>query len=170
MNKFSGYVSTGMDKTAQRFIREAVYGILYSQTVLLTEIGRSLQSSVKLKKIEERFCRQLKKPGLWETIHRHIAADGAPRVSEDTLLILDLGDITKKYAQAMPYLAPVREGSEDELDNGYWTTQVIASELDSKSVLPLYQELYSQKAPGFVSENDQILKAIDHVRPIGASG
>jgi hypothetical protein len=163
INKFSGYVSTGLDKTARRFIREAVYGILYSQTVLLTEIGRSLQSLVKLKKIEERFCRQLKKADLWDTVHRQIATDAAPRIGEETLLILDLGDITKKYAQKMQYLATVRDGSEKELDDGYWTTQVIGSELDSKQVLPLYHELYSQKAPEFISENAQILKAIDRV-------
>lgn len=163
INKFSGYVSNGLDKTARRFIREAVYGILYSQTVLLTEIGRSLQSPVKLKKIEERFCRQLKKADLWEAIHRQIATDAGPRVQENTLLILDLGDITKKYAQKMQYLATVRDGSENELNDGYWTTQVIASKLDSKQVLPLYHELYSQKAPEFISENKQILSAIDRV-------
>ena len=64
----------------------------------------------------------------------------------------------------MEYLATVRDGSEDgQLVNGYWTTQVIAAKLGKNQVLPLYQELYSQKAPEFRSENEQVIKAMDMV-------
>jgi hypothetical protein len=148
INQFSGYESSGLDKTAQRFVGEAIYGMLCSQSVLLTEIGRTLQSPVSLKKIEERFCRQLQKPGLWDGIHSQVLADAGPRIGPETLLILDLSDITKKYAQKMEYLAAVRDGSDDgALTNGYWTTHVIGADLDSDRVLPLYQELYSQEAP-----------------------
>ena len=65
ITKFSGIVSKGLDKTARRFIQEAIYGIISSQSVMLTEIGRQLESRVSLKKIEERFSRQLLKPGIW---------------------------------------------------------------------------------------------------------
>ncbi len=164
INKFSGYVSRGLDKTLCRFIQEAVYGILYSQSVLLTEIGRSLQSEVKLKKIEDRFCRQLQKADIWDVVHRQIANDAAGRINEESLLILDLGDITKQHAKDMPYLATVRDGSDGgELKKGYWTNQVIATELASNQAIPLYHELYSVKAPDFTSENDQILKAIGRI-------
>jgi hypothetical protein len=47
---FSGYVSDGLDKSAKRFIREACYGILSSQSVLLTQMGRSLETKISLKK------------------------------------------------------------------------------------------------------------------------
>ena len=50
INHFSGYVSTGLDKTAQRFVGEAIYGMLCNQSVLMTEIGLTLQSTVSLKK------------------------------------------------------------------------------------------------------------------------
>ena len=162
--KFSGYVSTGLDKTVTRFINEAVYGIMYSQSVMLTEIGRSLETEVSLKKIEDRFCRQLKKQGIWENIHRQVLADAGPRIKDDTLLILDLSDLYKKYAEKMEYLTKVRDGSDGgQIVNGYWTTQVIGAELGENEVLPLYQELYSQDAPDFSSENTQIIKAIDMV-------
>lgn len=164
IQQFSGYVSQNLDKTARRFVEEALYGMIYSQSVMLTEIGRSLQTPVALKKIEERFCRQLKKPDIWPAIHDHVLADAAPRIGEDTLLILDLSDLSKSYAEKMQYLATVRDASEDgELVRGYWTTQVIGAQVGSKQVLPLYQELYSQRAPDFTSENTQIIKAIDRV-------
>ena len=60
----------------------------------------------------------------------------------------------------MEYLARVRDGSTKKLGNGYWCCQVVGLERDSAEVRPLDQELYSQEAPGFVSENDEILKAI----------
>lgn len=170
INKFSGYVSTHLDKTARRFIREALYGIMYSQSVLLTEIGRSLQTKVSLKKIEDRFCRQLGKEGIWQAIHQQVLADAAPRINERTLLILDLSDLTKKYARKMQYLARVRDGSEGgELTDGYWTLQVIGAELDTQQMMPLYQELYSQRAPEFTSENTQIIGAIEMVSEAAAS-
>jgi hypothetical protein len=162
--QFSGYVSKNLDKTAQRFIREVLYGIMACQSVLLTEIGRCLQTRVSLKKTEERFCRQLKKKQIWEQVHRQVLSDAARRITDQTLLILDLSDLYKKYAKKMQYLAKVRDGSEGgPIVNGYWTTQVIGAELNKNEVLPLYQELYSQDAPDFSSENAQIIKAIDMV-------
>jgi hypothetical protein len=54
------FSSLKLDKTARRFIQEAVYGIIASQSIMLTDIGRQLESRISLKKIEERFSRQLK--------------------------------------------------------------------------------------------------------------
>lgn len=164
INEFSGYVSFGLDKTCRRFVSEAVYGMLESQSVLLTEIGRSLQDGVSLKKTEERFCRQLAKEDIWPVLQERVLEEGCLRVKEDTLLILDLGDIHKKYASDMEYLGYVRDGSASgAIVKGYHTNQIIASELGGREVVPLYQELYSSRSPDFVSENQQILDAIDRV-------
>lgn len=56
VSKFSGYPSSQMDKTLQRFLEEVVYELTTSQSVMLTEIGRTIESKVSLKKIEECFC------------------------------------------------------------------------------------------------------------------
>lgn len=164
INEFSGYVSTGLDKTCRRFISEAVYGMVESQSVVLTEIGRSLQEGVGLKKTEERFCRQLAKDDIWPVLQDRVLREGCRRVKEDTLLILDLGDIHKKYASDMEYLGYVRDGSASgAIVKGYHTNQIIATELNAREVVPLYQELYSSRSPDFISENQQVLDAIDMV-------
>jgi hypothetical protein len=49
------------------------------------------------------------------------------------------------------------------LSNGYWLCDVLAADVAGRRLVPLYGELYSQDAPDFVSENTQILKAIDVV-------
>jgi hypothetical protein len=169
--RFSGELSKRLGKTATRFVTEAVYGIMASQSVLLTEIGRTLDEDVSLKKIEERFCRQLGKPGLWYQIHRSLLEQASNKIKDDTLLVLDISDIRKKYAEKMEYVAPVRDGSEKVIGRGYWTCNVIGTDLESNQVIPLYHSLYSQDSPEFSSENAEILKAVTVIgKQIGKRG
>jgi hypothetical protein len=164
ITKFSGILSKELDKTARRFIQEAIYGIISSQSVMLTEIGRQLESGISLKKIEERFSRQLIKPGIWSCLQKSILSLASERIKEKSLLILDLSDLKKPYAEKMEYLARVRDGSEGgEIVDGYWTEQVIATEVGSNEITPLYYSLYSHKSPDFKSENVEIIKAFDQV-------
>jgi hypothetical protein len=164
ITKFSGILSQDLDKTARRFVGEAVYGIMASQSVMLTDIGRQQESHISLKKIEERFSRQLIKPKIWDCLHQRILSLANSRVKDKTLLILDLSDLKKKYAEKMEHMATVRDGSDgDELVDGYWTNQVIAAEVGSNEITPLHFSLYSQASPDFTGENNQILEAIDQV-------
>ncbi len=59
VGRFSGDLSRGLCLPAQRFVSEMVYGIQASESVLLTEIGRTLEESIPLKKTEERLSRDL---------------------------------------------------------------------------------------------------------------
>ena len=163
VTRFSGELCARLGKTATRFVTEVIYGMMVGQSVLLTQIGRTLEDDVSLKKIEERFCRQLGKEGLWDKLHRGLLPHAASKVFEHTLLIIDISDIRKKYAKKMEYLATVRDGSEEVLGDGYWTLQVIGAELHRDEIVPLYQSLYSQDAPDFKSENDEILKAVSMI-------
>ena len=164
ITKFSGILSQDLDKTARRFVGEAIYGIMASQSVMLTEIGRQQESRISLKKIEERFSRQLIKPKIWDCLHNRILSMASSRVKDRTLLILDLSDLKKKYAEKMEHMAIVRDGSDGgELVDGYWTNQVVASEVGSNEITPLHFSLYSQTSPDFSGENNQILQAIDQV-------
>jgi hypothetical protein len=133
--RFSGELSTGLPKPARRFIAEMVYGIQARQSVRLTEIGRALEERIPLRKTQYRACRQLRRQELWERLTNRICRMAASRIQELTLLILDLSDLSKKYAQRMEYLAKVHDGSEDGVANGYWTLQVIGAEPGQPTVL-----------------------------------
>ena len=171
ISQFSGELSIGLDKTCRRFVGECVYGILSSESVLLTEIGRSLPPTVSLKKTEERFCRQLAKEDIYSQIHQKIAGLSKSFISNDTLLALDLSDVAKKYAQKMEYIGSVRDGSDHKFANGYWTINIVATELHSSKLIPLYHSLYSQQAPDFISENTEVLDAINHIsQHVGTKG
>jgi hypothetical protein len=161
--EFSGEVSRGLPKTARRFVREVVYGIQSRGSVRLSEIGRGLEEGTSLKKIIDRLSRQLSRGGLRERVRENLLRLAAGRIGEETLLVIDPTDISKRYARSMEYLARVRDGSDGVIRDGYWCCQVVAARRGSAEVLPLYQELYSQDAPDFDSENDEILKAVEAV-------
>ena len=120
---------------------------------MLTEIGRTLEDPISIKKLEERLSRQLLRKGLGQRIQKNLLSMGAPLVGKDTLLVLDPGDIRKKYAKRMQYLAKVHDGSEHEIGNGYCPCNVVATEVGDDRILPLVGRLYSADAPEFVGEN-----------------
>lgn len=116
-----------------------------------------------MRKTQYRLCRQLGRRALWRRLVDSLCYMGAWRIKEDTLLVLDISDIAKKYAEKMEYLARVHNGSEGELANGYWTCNVIGAEVGETALTPLYSRLYSQAGPDFQSENSEIRKAISLV-------
>lgn len=169
--RFSGNVSDGLCLRAQRFVEDMLYGIQASQSVLLSEVGRTLEEPIALIKTEERLSRNLQRPELERVVQENVTKMAAAHIGRDTLLIIDPSDITKKYAKKMEYLATVRDGSEHELSNGYWTLHIVGTELESNKIVPLYQRLWSCDSPGFVSENDEILRGVDAVmKYVGNSG
>ena len=163
VTEFSGKVSAGLPKTAGRLVREVVYGMQSRGSVRLSEIARSLEEPTRMKKVIERLGRQLNRAELREKVRVNLLRLAAKRIDQESLLVVDPTDISKPYASKMQYLARVRDGSDGGIRDGYWCCQVVATRRASREVLPLYQELYSQKAPDFDSENEEILKAIEKV-------
>lgn len=163
LNDFSGKLSTGLSKPARRFVAEALYGIAARGSVHLSEIGRALEETVPLAKTETRLSRNLGREELCAHVGGAVLREGSARIGKRTLLVLDLSDIAKPYAKKMEYLARVRDGSSGEITNGYWLCQMIGVENEATAITPLYSALYSQKAPDFQSENEEIKAAISKV-------
>jgi hypothetical protein len=168
---FSGKLSCGLPKVAARFVEEAIFGIQARQSVRLSEWGRALHEEIPLIKTITRLSRQLNRHGLWESVTRQVLQLAKDKVSDESLLVLDISDISKPYAKKMEYLYRVHDGSKDELADGYWNLQVIAGEAGRSEVIPLYHRLYSSQAPDFEGENLEIIKAVQTVvRAVGQRG
>lgn len=160
IHRFSGKLCNGMGKVTQRCVEEMLYGIQARGSVRLSEVARSLEESISLKKVIERLSRNLARRGLAHAIGEAVLKEGAVKVNEDTLLIVDPTDITKKYATKMEYLAQVRDGSDKVLGNGYWVNTVVGAEVGSSEITPLIHKLYSQNATEFISENQEMIDAV----------
>jgi hypothetical protein len=132
--------------------------------VRLTEIARALEERIDLHATHKRLSRNLSDEKLESAVEQKVIQLGSKRINQDTLLIVDPSDLQKKYAQKMEYLAEVRDGSEGTIGKGYWLCEVVGCEVGSNEITPLAQELWSQNAPDFKSENDQILTVVDKVR------
>ncbi len=161
---FSGELSAGLGKVSTRFVEEMVYGISSSGSVRLTEVSRALEEDVSQHATHKRLSRNLAREELKATIGENILKLGASRIKDRTLLIVDPSDLQKRYVRKMEYLARVRDGSEGSLGRGYWTCEVVGCEVGLKEIIPLAQELWSQDAPDFVSENEKVLSLVGRVR------
>lgn len=162
MNAFLGNLQS-LPKTARRFVREALYGITTRKSLHLSEIARALAEDIPLIKTENRLSRQAARESLADTITGYIVEQSVHYVTEDTLLVLDPSDLSKKYARKMEHLAKVRDGSDGGIKDGYWLCQIVAVDCGGHRIVPLVNHLWSQAAPGHLSENDEILKCLDAV-------
>jgi hypothetical protein len=63
----------------------------------------------------------------------------------------------------MEYLGKVRDGSDKEIVDGYWTCNVVGTEIEGSEIVPLVGRLYSCESPEFTSENQEILAVMDRV-------
>ena len=187
IHQFSGNLSADLPKTAQRLVREVGstssrvwesirpaancnrFSLTCSRNpplcscrpsrsmIFLIEMFSSNERAISLSLTDPRDCTPKKSP---------TSGSGPVWRADARACIVDAN------AKKMQYLAPVRDGSEGRIQDGYWCCQVVGARCGSAQVLPLYQELYSQKASDFVSENDEILKAIRRVSgaPRGGRG
>jgi len=164
IHKFSGELCTSLGKVSSRFVEEVIFGLSAGGSVRLTEIARSLEETIPLHATHKRLSRNLADKALASDIEKKVLKLGSKRITKKTLLIVDPTDLQKKYAKKMEYLANVRDASEKTIGKGYWMCDVVGCEVGSNEIIPLAQELWSQNAPDFISENKQILSLVKRVR------
>ena len=153
ISKFMGIFYPHFSAPKLKFIEQMVFGLQASKDVKLSNISRSLDEGISLKKTEERLSRNLDTPGLDNAINSEIAKAASRRVHKDTLIIIDPSDIRKNYAEAMPFLGRVRDGSTGQLVNGYWSCLAVACEVGKRRMLLTTREVTkSRKSLWFVVE------------------
>jgi hypothetical protein len=163
LSKFSGIISKGFRKPKKKLIKEMLYGIQASKDVKLSNISRTLKGDQSLIKTEDRLSRNLDDEDFTDAINEQIMRLAAPKVTQDMVIAIDPGDLRKKYAKKMEFLGKVRDGSENEIGDGYPLCKAVATDIESHGVIPLYCEAYSFLAEGVKSENSKLLKLIDTI-------
>ena len=142
-----------------------LFGIQAARDTLVSEIARSLQEDILAKKTQERLEHHLQADGLDDKIHGSLLCDAASSIHEDTLIIIDPTDVQKPYAEKMPYLAKVWDGSEGKVgDNlGYTLCMAIACENGCRRIVPLMLRLWSSVHPEYASENDEVCQVVGQI-------
>ncbi len=111
LESFLGRISPRFHKPVARFIGDMMYGIMAEKDVKLSSVVRALKEGITPKKVEDRLSRMLSSKGLERGLHDAIAAEGAGKVHQDTLIILDPSDVQKPYAKKMEPLHPLFAGA-----------------------------------------------------------
>ena len=147
ITRFSSRISSGLNKPKRKFFHQMIYGIQENCDIKLSNIGRSLGEEIPLKKTENRLSRHINEGDLTEFLGNKLTQEGSWWIKEETVLALDLSDISKEYSEKQEYLALVRDGSQKgKIRKGYWTLEILGADPDGDRVVPLYGELYSQRA------------------------
>lgn len=88
-----------------------------------------------------RLSRQIKSRDLAFTVGECLTKQANPFVKEDTVLALDLSDISKEHSRKQEGLAPVRDGSTGEIKDGWPILAVVGADVRGDRVIPLYFEI-----------------------------
>jgi hypothetical protein len=166
LRQFLNRFCPSLDKTRQRFFRQAVWAVLMSNSLVVARWLRWIQDRCR-----QRFCRQKRllnqlKSRDWN--HQAVLAEyqrnWGDKVQVDTPLIVDLCDLAKPRARKLKYLALVRDGSDPDhrLVNGYWCVEIYAY-WGKGRITPMLLHPYSIEDPETISENAMILRCVDQV-------
>jgi len=160
IKRFSKRLTQDMTKTQRRFIAEMLYGIQASKDVKISNISRSLNEIIPLIKTENRLCRNLSSTDFSRYLNEKLGEQASQVLTDDVVLAADLGDICKPFAKKMENLALIYDGSEKKVRKGYSLCQIVAAHPDSDHIVPVYGDLFSTTAEGFLSQNITFREAI----------
>jgi len=161
--RFSERLSKGLTRPDFKFITQMIYGILSAQSCQISEISRALHEKIALKKTIERLSRHLNTFNDEEALYENYMKKIKGIFTVRTVLIIDGSDITKPSSPSMEYIDRVRDGSTGEYGDGYQTLGVTALTPERKMPIGVYTKVYSPKEPGFISEDTEVLKALDFI-------
>ena len=167
LEQFLGVFYTRFSKPRLKFLRQMLYGIQITKSVILNKIAAEIDENIKQVKIEMRLCHHLAFKDLWKHIHEAVMEHAKKFVRKSTLIIIDPSDVQKPYAKKMQYLAKVWDGSKSRVgDNlGYWGCMAVACEPGKRrGVVPLQFRLWSTEDPEYKGENAEIEAIIDSIR------
>ena len=161
--RFCEAISSGLSRPQFKFISQMIYGMLAAQSCHLSKIARALNENITLKKTIDRLSRNLGAFRDREMLQENTVGKLKGCLSEKSVLIIDGGDITKPCSPKMEHIGRVRDGSTGEYGDGYHTLSVTALTPERKMPVCVYSGVFSASEPGFVSEDDEVLKALNFV-------
>ena len=153
----------GMGKIETRFVRDIIIGIRKSKSVRLSRISEALDEDIELHATHKRLSRNLADRTLGKTVSENVLQLSAGKVHHNTRIILDQFNIKKKYATKMQYIENL-EKQPTANTNGYHACEILSSDIEPHTFRPMALSLWSHNAPGFESDNVELLTLVEKVR------
>jgi hypothetical protein len=161
---FSEKISKGLKRPESKFVVQMLYGILAGNKVHLSEIARSLNENITLKKTIDRLSRNLFHFSEKDIVMDNYIAEVKKQIDEEqSVIVIDNSDITKPCSPKMEAISDVHDGSTGEIRKGYFTVEAAVLSKNKKMPMSVYEKVFSSAEDGFVSmthENLCCLKSL----------
>jgi len=164
LSNFSDKINKNLSKPKSKFIFQMLYGLLESQSILLSEISRALKEDITLKKVIDRLSRNCKNFDQKSAVMNNYINSVKPCINENTIFCCDKSDIVKPASKKLEALDQVRDGSTGKINDGYDTFEIAALTEEHEMPLSVYSRVYSTKEKGFKSQNIETMKGLDFVK------
>ena len=153
---FSNKISNLSSRPNQKFSADMIYGMLASNSCLLTDIADKLHEPIKKVNTVERLSKNLLKP-VPDTVSDNYFNIIKKWVPEEPVIHLDDSDIVKPNGYKFEDLCRVRDGSESSstkniYKNGYHVTEACVLTKNHHPV-SIFSKIYSSKEKNFKSTN-----------------
>lgn len=108
-----------MKRPQSKFLLQMIYGILAGNKLHLSEIARSLNETILLKKTIERLSKNLFAFNQKETVMENYITEVRKQINEEqAVIVIDNSDITKPCSPKMEAISDVHDGSTGEIRKG----------------------------------------------------
>ena len=161
---FADYLSRDCQfKTEKDFLRDILYGISASNSLMLSNISRELHEKIKIDNTIERLSIHLAndidgKSSIEQNFFKFVRG----MIPEAPIAIFDNTDICKPYSTKLEYLDMVVDASDPKKEKkpGYPVVNAVVLGKNRKQPIPVYSRIISTKDPEFKSMNNYTLESI----------
>ena len=154
------------DKPTRKFYIDIVYGILKSQSIILSDIVHALNEKILPKKSIERLSRFLDRDCDIKFRERllSLALTMMPKQGLKVFSVDDT-DVVKIYGKHFESMGRVKDASsiDGSIENGYRVSCITALTNISKHPMPIYDVFHSETQPGFKSINIHTFNGLEFV-------
>lgn len=161
---FSKKISKHLSKPDKKFTADMTYGMLASQSCLLTDIVDQLHENSKKVNSVERLTRHLNK-GIPKDAQRSYLAFVRTIVSKNPIIHIDDSDVIKPEGRKFEALGLVRDGSKSTdtksvYEKGYHVTEACVL-TGSNHPVSIFSKIHSSKEKNYTSANDVTFSAME---------
>ena len=161
---FSNKISKQLSKPDKKFTADMTYGMLASESCLLTDITDQLHEATKKVNSVERLTRHLNK-GISAAALKSYLATIRKWTSQQPVIHIDDSDVVKPDGYKFEALGIVRDGSKSTssktvFEKGYHVTEACVLTTNNHPV-SIFSEIHSSKEKHFTSINDVTFSAME---------
>jgi hypothetical protein len=144
---------TNITKPIGKFLTEGTMGMLLSGTSNLTEISRKLNEKSDIKHTLKRLQRMASSHEILNIANEICSTFATKEITNNTIIILDGGDIIHIYGKEFENITTVRDGSTKKYLQGYHLNQITGYDPKANKTFPIQLEMYSSISSNFKSAN-----------------